>query len=267
MLVLAAACAAPTPGPGAFETALAGTVAVGSTEIAQGFDNQRATLTAAAPTATDTALPSATPSETPLPTETSTVEPTATPTETPAATGTPTKPPTAAVTRPPPPTATLAIVSNVGVPGTYTQSGTCITMNAHGTGFRFGQPAPKLAGLYVVCVPSVVVKASLELQVNITWLFTRDGMHPDLLNVVQTDEAVLPAYNGSVIYLQDNLGRQLHHTALDGAPRDGASGGLGSTFSGYYLFTAAQAGATTFTLVDGHRQVNIGNITLAVRAP
>jgi hypothetical protein len=193
------------------------------------------------------------------------VEPTATPTETPVATATPTELPTAAATLPPAATATLA--SNANVPGTYTQSGTCFTMNAHDAGFNFGDPTHELAGLYVVCVPSVVVRASLELQVNITWLFTRDGMHPDLLNIIRSDRAVLPADNGSVIYLQDNLGRQLSHVALEGAPRDGASGGLGAIFSGSYLFPAAQASATTFILVDTHRRVSIGNITLAVRAP
>src|SRR5688500_12334022 len=71
-LVLTAACANPTPLPGAFETALAATVEVGSTAVAQAFVDQRATLTAGAPTLTQTSAPSATPSATPLPTGTPT---------------------------------------------------------------------------------------------------------------------------------------------------------------------------------------------------
>jgi hypothetical protein len=261
-LSLLAACATPTAVPGAFETALAGTVHPGSTAIAQTFAGQRATLTAAAPTATHTLAPSSTPTETAPPTETvtpaATPTPSATPTE--AATATQTVPPP---TLPPPPTAT----ASAALAGTYPQSGACISMNAHGVINRFGQPASVLAGLYVVCVPLVVVRPSLEVQVNVTWLFTRDGMPPDLLNVVQTDVAVLPAYNGSVVYLQDNLGRQANQTGLEGAARDGASGQPGSVFSGYYLFPPVQAGATNFTLVDTHRKLTVGNITLSVRAP
>ena len=61
--------------------------------------------------------------------------------------------------------------------------------------------------------------------------------------------------------------RQVSFVAQEGAARDGASGGLGSVFSGYYLFPAAQPGATSFTLVDSHRKLTIGNITLTTRAP
>ena len=259
---LLGACASSTPLPGAFETAVAGTVEVGATAIAESFAGQRATLTAAAPTATDTPAPTATPTETVPPTETATPADTPTPSATPTDAATPTRavpPPTL----PPPATAT----ASAALPGTYLQSGVCIQMNANGVINRFGQPASVLAGLYVVCVPSVVVRSSLEMQVNVTWLFTRDGLHPDLASLVQTDVAVLPAFNGSVITLQDNLGGQVNHTALDGAARDGASGLPGSMFSGYYLFPAAQPGAASFTLVDGHRKLTIGNITLGARTP
>jgi hypothetical protein len=169
-------------------------------------------------------------------------------------------------TLPPPATAT----ASAAVPGTYAQSGACLTQTATGQTPPFNLYNPRLtpiAGLYVVCVPSVVVRPTLELQVNATWLFTRDGMSPELANALDTDTAVLPGYDGSAITLLDNLGRQANHTALEGAPRDGASGLPGSVFSGYYLFPPAQAGATSFTLVDGQRRLTIGNLTLAVLAP
>lgn len=261
---LLAACTAPTPLPGAFETALAATVQAGSTEIAQGFAGQRATLTAAAPTATLTLEPSATPSETPIPTETATPTDTATP----AATATPSATATSAATATRPvPVATATSVSSAGVPGTYT-SGECVSLPAyeHIT-HPYELPRTKYAGLHVVCVPTIVVRPSLEMQLNVTWTLTRDGLPADQLSRVSTDSAHVPPYNGSVLYLADNLGRQASQVSLEGVARDGGRHNLGIVNYGYYLFAPAQPGATSFTLVDTHRKLTISNITLGAVVP
>ncbi len=248
-LIVAACGPTATPIPGLFETALAATVDSGSTQIAQGFADQRATLTAGAPTATLTPPPTATPTETPIPTYTPT--PAASPTRTP-------RPATPTRTLPPPPTFTPT--PRPLVAGTYLQSGACTTIQAFGRGYAVDRYHTLLVGFFTVCVPAVLIRVSGEMQVNVTWTMG-EVMAP---NWIRINEASLPPWNGSsrAIYLTDNLGNRYDFTALEGAARDGGNAGSGVTLSGYYLFPPAHRGANIFVLHDDDRQKIISNIIL-----
>jgi hypothetical protein len=265
LAVAVGACATPTPPPGAFETALAATVESGSTQIAADFAGQRATLTATAPTATAT-VPTATPTLTP--TDTSTPEDTATPTETetPVNTPTPTTPsPTPSRTLPPPPTSTPTLGPVTA--GTYVQNGTCTGVPGYATVIdpSNGRTITIQLGSWTMCVSAMVVRPTLEQQVNVVWT----AQPYNVPYYYRVNHIFLPAHDAGsqAVYLTDPFGNRYDQIQLEGAARDGGTGVAGTVLSGYYLFPAARDGARSFTLVISDKDRTIPNLTLLTLTP
>ena len=89
-------------------------------------------------------------------------------------------------------------------------------MSVDGGGYIQGYPGQEF---YTICAPVVIVRASGEMQINVTWVISQEPGTPDFS---WPNTIILPAYNGSVLYLEDNLGNRVSPVALEGAPRDGA---------------------------------------------
>lgn len=254
---LLAGCAAPTPGE--FETAVAATVAAGATDIAVAFVDQRATLTAGAPTMTLTPTPSSTPTETPTPTETATATNTPTPefSATPTATATRTVPPPPTDTAPPP---TLPPV----VAGTYPQSANCVYVGGS-TNVPDMYGNPRVAtGLWTTCVPTIVVRPTGELQVNVVW--TAGKVHT-FYNWLNSISLLGNPPDSQTVYLLDGNSQRSDQIHLEGAARDGGNGKEGESVYGYYLFPAPAAGMRNFSLVFYNNQNIINGLYLGAPAP
>ena len=240
-----AACAQPTPVPGALETAVAATVEVGSTQIAQHFIDQRYTLTANVPTLTITPSPTPSSTQTPLPS--------LTPTSAGTATRTP-RPPTPTRTLPPPPTATFTPAPVAA--GTYGQGGACANVPALGDYYdpARGQTITYNASGWQLCITSIVVQDANAMLLNATW--TLGQINGPYHNVNGPSQARLPPWNGSshAIYLTDNLGRRYDFVDLSGAARDGGNSGPYGVITGVFTFPAPLRGATQLTYHDDDRR-------------
>jgi hypothetical protein len=257
-----AACAAPTLTPGTFETAVAATVVAGATQIEVAFLDQRATLTAGAPTITLTPTITDTPTNTPTATET----PSPTRTDPPEATATATVP-TATPTRtgPPPPTDTPVPPTPAPVTaGTYPQHSGCGSIGGMNNIPDMNGNPRVATGIWVTCVASIVVRASGELQVNVTWTATQIYSNYTFVNSINLPGRE-PNYQG--VYLADSNGQRYNTTQLDGAARDGGNGKEGETISGYYLYPAPAVGMRNFSLVFSNDNLTISNLVLGVPTP
>lgn len=244
VLGLSACAASATPEPGVFETAVAATVASGSTQIAQNFADTRGTLTASAPTTTLTPTPTHTPSDTPTPTETPT--PKDTPTRTP-------RPPTPTHTLPPPPTATFT-PAPVAV-GTYWQTGACANVPAFAsfTNPANGQTQTYMASRWQLCITSVAVYGDGTMRLDASW--TLGQINGPYYGVNGPSQAFLPPWNGSshAIYLTDNGEQRYDFVELIGAARDGGGAGAYGVITGAFVFPAPARGATQLTYHDDDR--------------
>lgn len=243
-LLILTACAQPTPIPGALDTAVAATVAVGGTHIAQQFADQRHALTVNAPTLTATSSPTSTPTQTLLPS--------ITPTSVGTATRTP-RPPTPTRTLPPPPTATFTPAPVVA--GTYGQGSACANVPALGDYYDpvMGRTVTYNASGWQLCITSVVVQEAGAMLLNATW--TLGQINGPYYNVNGPSQARLPPWNGSshAIYLTDNLGRRYDFTDLSGAAREGGNSGPYGSISGVFIFPAPLRGATQLAYHDDDR--------------
>jgi hypothetical protein len=120
-------------------------------------------------------------------------------------------------------------------------------------------------GSWSMCVSSIVVRPTLEQQVNVVWT----AQHYDVPYYYRVNHITLPPHDpgSQAVYLTDALGNRYDQTQLEGAARDGGTGTEGTALSGYYLFPAAQAGARSFTLVISDKDRTIPNLTLTTPTP
>jgi len=196
------------------------------------------------PTFTHTPTPTPTFTHTPTltPTFTHTPSPTLTPTHTPTPTATPS--PTATPTHTPIPTNTPTPTPPYNQPGIYPFQDHC------GKAFLGDTEAH-----WLMCVESVEVRPDSYMQFNITWTAFVAGTGYD--GLLKYSDVGNPN-----MYVTDDIGNRYDHVELGGEAKNTRLFCHGETIYGWYLFTPAQSGSTSFVFHDDDQSVQIEEIIL-----
>jgi hypothetical protein len=142
-------------------------------------------------------------------------------------------------------------------PGVYAQADRCANSPMIGFKFLDGGKTSEHEAQAWMCIPSIEVLPDGTLQVNATWYFDYPNGGFNTTRINQNGEY----RNTSLV---DNLGNIYQPVSLSGAARDSGAFGKGerTLLSGWYIFPAPAAGATTFTLYTVGQQVSIPNLIL-----
>jgi hypothetical protein len=147
--------------------------------------------------------------------------------------------------------------------GVYAPTSTPTTIegtpfNAPGTYYIYKcvtyPPTGRLIGADKVrlCLTSVVVNPDGTMKFNLTWTISTSIL------VVKDSDA-----NNNNIFLLDNLDHEYRHTQTGGCPADiRAFARDGESCAGWFLFPAAQPGATSFRYVDLGNLISFDDIVL-----
>jgi hypothetical protein len=116
-----------------------------------------------------------------------------------------------------------------------------------------------------MCVTHLVIRATGELQVNVTWtvnaFYAGPARAPDTIFIAAHDT------NSQDVYLVDADGRRYDQIQLEGAARDGGNGKVGESIWGYYLFPAATPNMRNFSLIVSDKNTAIPNLILGTPSP